>query len=390
MLSHPCLWRRIAPNHLLPAIGCALLLACGCATPEEPTARRIIIPQAITDLQAGQQGPTVILRFALPVQDTRKESLAAVPAVEIYRGEAPPGAATQPPNKIRTQLLYTIPGEMIDSYRADGQIVYRDAIDPAELARAANGAEMLRVYTVRTRAARNRPSAESNRVIVRIHPAPQPVSNIRVQSAGQSVTVEWPRQADSSYRVYRAEIAPESAAAAASDASKAVLRMPLVQVAQIDANGGGPDALRYQDENVQLGHAYLYIVRGVAKFDAETIESADSMPAVIMVVEAVPPSAPQEVSAVVVEATANTPAYVSLSWAIESEPGVAGYSIYRSEQAGERGIRLNESVSAAPTYRDATVAAGRRYFYTVTAVDGKGRESAASPPVMAELPGAQP
>jgi fibronectin type 3 domain-containing protein len=128
----------------------------------------------------------------------------------------------------------------------------------------------------------------------------------------------------------------------------------------------------------------------MASRDPEVVESADSKPAVITVVEAIPPAAPQEVEVVVAPAAANQPGSVSLSWAIGAEAGVAGYAVYRSEQDGARGVRLNDELLGAPTYRDTSAAAGRRYSYSVTAVAGSGLESAPSPAVEAQIPAAQP
>lgn len=378
-------------------------MASGCASPDEPTARRVIIPQTVQDVQGRQQGAAVVLSFTLPSQSTRKEPLAAPPAVEIYRGEIAGGAGAKPIEKIRMRLVYTLPAEMVDSYRANGRIVYRDEIEAGELARAA-GAAAEWIYLVRTRAARNRVSEESNRVVVRIRPAPETVRNVSARASGQSVTVAWPREANASYRVYRAEIAPESAAAASVDASKAVLRMPLVQVAQMGASENGATTssaqgalqvqptpvLQYQDENVELGHAYLYIVRRVTQFGDDAVESADSKAVAITVVETVAPAAPQNVEAIVVPAVATEPAYVSLSWAISSEADVAGYVVYRIEQEGIRGVRLSEALVGSPTYRDTSVAPGRRYFYSVTAVDGGDLESAPSAAVEAQIPVTQP
>src|SRR5882672_6334335 len=124
---------RLALLGLLPVA----LLVSGCASQEEPTARRPVVPQAVQDLQARQQGAVVVLSFSLLAQSTRKEPLAEPPAIEIYRGEVESGG--KPVEKVGTRLVYTIPSQMANSYLADGRIVYRDAIDAAELARAANG-----------------------------------------------------------------------------------------------------------------------------------------------------------------------------------------------------------------------------------------------------------
>jgi fibronectin type 3 domain-containing protein len=222
-------------------------------------------------------------------------------------------------------------------------------------------------------------------VVVRAHPAPAAVSNVTARVAGQSVTLTWPPEDNISYRVYRAEIAPESVAAASANAANAVLRMPLVQVAQTSAStDGGSGSLQYRDENVVLGHAYLYILRAVSQFGSDTVESADSAPAAITVAEPVPPAAPQDLEAVVLPAAGTARAYVSLSWAINSEAGAAGYAIYRSEQEGVRGVRINPGLAGSPTYRDDTVTAGQQYFYSVTAVDAAGLESEPSSQVAAQ------
>jgi hypothetical protein len=57
---------------------------------------------------------------------------------------------------------------------------------------------------------------------------------------------------------------------------------------------------------------------------------------------------------------------------------VSGFNVYRSSVPGGPYARLNSSLVTAPTYDDATALASQTYFYTVTAVDGTGNESAHS------------
>jgi hypothetical protein len=383
--------RRFA-RWAFPAWVAASTLA-GCASPGAPTPRqRPIIPQAVTDLSALQQGNEVVLSFTLPARSTRDQPLGEAPAIEIYRGAVEPGG--KPAAKARTQLIYTIPGNLANSYEAGVKIVYRDRILPEELASAAAGrAES--VYLVRTREDAFRASAESNRVALVIYPPPQPVPDVHAEliqpsatGASPAVSLSWPREANGAYAVYRAEITAQSAPAAATDASKAVLETPLAKIAEVHMPENATGApLFYRDATVGLGRSYLYIVRRVAQFGAKIVESADSQAVLITVTEVTAPAAPQGVIAVVVPATAQAPAYVSLSWAITSEAGVAGYDVYRSEQADTRGSTLNESLVGSPTYKDTAVAAGGHYYYRVVAVDGAGRESAPSEAVEAQIPG---
>jgi hypothetical protein len=386
MASQRRLMQRVWIVASLPSLVVAALLGGGCASPDEPTARRIVVPQVIQDLQAHQQGGEVILSFTLPTQTTEKTTMAMPPAIEIYRGEIAGTVNAKAAAKTNTKPIYTIPSEMVDTYRDEGKIAYRDTVDGVTLADA-SGADVEWLYLVKTRVARNRASADSNRVVVRIRPTSQPVTNVSAKITGKNVTVIWPREPNSTYRVYRGEIAPESAAAAANDASKATYRMPLAQISQADSpNSGDAGQLQYQDAAVEVGHTYLYVVRRLARFGEESVESADSKPAIVTMVEVQPPKAPEDVQAVAFAATAPEPAYVSLSWAFGSEPGITGYAVFRSEQAGARGARLNAELLGAPAYRDMSVVGGRTYFYTVVAVDSNGQESAPSQEVEARVP----
>ena len=83
---------------------------------------------------------------------------------------------------------------------------------------------------------------------------------------------------------------------------------------------------------------------------------------------------------------ADTPAHLELSWAISPETDVAGYNVYRSEQAGAPGTRLTTDLLLTPAFRDMNVEPGHRYLYTVTAVDRSGNESPASEAISGGVP----
>ena len=89
---------------------------------------------------------------------------------------------------------------------------------------------------------------------------------------------------------------------------------------------------------------------------------------------------------VLVPAQGTIPAHLELSWAISPETDIAGYNVYRSEQADVQGTRQNADLLIAPAFRDITVLSGRRYFYSITAVDRSGNESPASAVVSGGVP----
>jgi fibronectin type 3 domain-containing protein len=59
--------------------------------------------------------------------------------------------------------------------------------------------------------------------------------------------------------------------------------------------------------------------------------------------------------------------------------------VYRNDQQGQRGMLITPELLLTPAYRDSSVAAGQRYWYTVTAVDRAGNESAPSEQIFVEL-----
>jgi hypothetical protein len=398
MSSHRWLSRRLCPGTALLVVAAAAALASGCASPEVPAARHVIIPQTVQDVQARQQGTSVVLSFTLPNQSTQKEPLAEPPAVEIYRGEVAAGATAKAAAKTGMKPIYTIPSEMVDTYRDQGKIVYRDTVDAATLARPRGTVEW--VYVVRTRVARSRASADSNRVVLPIEPPPPPVAGLRArlmkangEPPSMTVILEWPREAGGVFYIFRAELTANSASSSQAESSRSEAQTPLLKVGEVRLQGSAGDLLaQYRDSKVEIGHTYSYIVRRADEYISffPVVESADSNPAIVTVAEAQPPKVPEDVQALAVAATATEPPYVSLSWTIGAEAGVAGYAVYRSAQEGVRGVRLNDELLGAPTYQDASAAAGQRYFYSVTAVAGSGLESAPSPAVEAQIPTGQP
>jgi TolB protein len=72
---------------------------------------------------------------------------------------------------------------------------------------------------------------------------------------------------------------------------------------------------------------------------------------------------------------------VSLSWQSAADAdghAVAGYNVYRSTSASGGYSPINAAVVTGITYQDDSVAAGTRYYYTVTSVDSSGDESVTS------------
>jgi hypothetical protein len=357
-------------------------LAAGCGAPGEPTPPSPAIPVAITDLTAQQTGDAVQLIFTLPAKTISGERLTDPPAVEILRGALKPDGS---PDAKSFRSVETIPGALINEYRTTDKVQIINRISPDDL-RAYPGGAL--AYRVRTRASRKRASVDSNTAIVGVRPVPERITSLQATVTESAIELSWsaptrtsagtPLPPISEYRVYRGEIDPASGAAAAKDLSQAKWKSPLTFL-------GSGAATSYRDTTFDFGKTYVYTVRTVIPGDGNPIESSDSVAAIVTPRDIYPAAVPQGLVAAVVRPGPNAPPEVDLSWSINVETDLAGYRVYRSEQQDTPGRLVTPDLLLSPAYRDTSVQPGHLYWYSVTAVDRSGNESAPSAPVAAEV-----
>jgi hypothetical protein len=357
----------------------ACALAAGCAAPGEPTARHPVVPVVVSDLGARQYGSAFALTFTLPARSMDREALAEHPTIEIYRAAIPPGTTAD--KKTTWRLAYTIPSERVDAYLKGERIEFHDPLTADDLARTP-GLSM--AYKIRTRAAKARASEDSNVVIARIYPAPDAPRDVHVDVTESALIVDWgeaamPLGASSrAYRIYRG-VLESGQEKLPQDLSQAKLKT------QLELAGSSPST-EFRDSHIEFGTPYVYTVRSVAQFGADLVESADSTPVFVTPRDIFPPAAPANLEITIVPATPQAPAYVELSWAINPEEDLAGYSVYRSDAEDAPGDRVSTEILPSPTFRDISVLPGRRYYYRVSALDRAGNESPKSSAVLADVP----
>ena len=361
------------------------LLAVGCGAPGEPTPPTPQVPVAITDLTAQQTGDAAQLTFTLPSKTVAGERLNKPPAIEVLRGAVKPDGS---PDLKSFRSIETIPGALVGDYRVADKVQIINRISADELRSYAGKAL---AYRVRTRASRKRASAESNAVVVHIRPVPERITSLHADVTEPAIELSWtaptrtstgdPLPAISEYRVYRGEIEPASAAAAAGELSQARWTSPVTLLASTPTS-------RYRDTTFDFGKTYVYLVRTVIPADSGLVESEDSVPTIVTPRDVYPPAVPQGLVAAVVRSEPNGRPEVDLSWSINVETDLAGYHVYRSEQQGTPGQLVTPDLLPSPAYRDTSVEPGHLYWYSVTAVDRAGNESAPSAPVAVEV--AQP
>ena len=363
------------------------IFPAGCASPGEPIERKAPVPEPVKDLAAMQLGNDVVLTFTLPTEALDHRHLDQTPTVEIYRGFPPSasaGAAASSAGPNRA-LLVTIPGSVVDQYTNRGAVRYSDTLKTEDFAQHPNATVE---YMIRTRESEKKPSPDSNLATLRVYPAPLPIADVKTVFTRSSVDLTWtpPQKTPigdtppiATYRIYRSEVESVSEPGATVPDADLKLKTPLMKI-------GESDSPAYSDVQAVAGTPYVYSVRSVVQYSGASIESSDSNLAAITPRDLFPPAAPQGVVIVPVPAQGDAPAHLELSWAISPEPDIAGYYVYRSDSQGTRGERQNQDLLLTPTFRDISVTPGKRYFYSVTAVDRSGNESPASDVLSADVP----
>jgi hypothetical protein len=362
-------------------LGLALLIV-GCGAPGEPVPPTPPIPTAITDLSASQAGDGVMLSFMMPRKSVVGETLPEVPTMEILRGSLLPDGTVDPKS---FHVVDTVPGAMIASYTEKGKVRFLDPVAPEEI-RAHPGATA--VYRVRARVTDKKVSANSNDASVKLFVVGAPVENLRANLTENGIELSWtPPEKTSSdepiagieqYHVYRGEIDPSAAEDVEKDINRAAWKSPLVQIASTTTP-------QYRDSAFDYGKTYVYVVRETLGGAAAGLESNDSHSVILTPKDTFPPAAPQGIVAAVLPGAEAGKLVVDLSWSINVEPDLAGYRVYQSEQQGQRGTLITPALLLTPAYRDSSVAVGQHYWYTVTAVDRAGNESAPSEQIFVEL-----
>jgi hypothetical protein len=379
----------IAPRRLRSALrslvaGASLLwIASGCGVPGEPLPPSPPIPTAVNDLTAKQLGDGVLLSFTLPNRSTLGERLTQTPTMEVFRGSLRPDGT---PDAKSFRQVDTVPGALLSGYVKQGTVQFTDAVSPEETRRHPGE---VAVYSVRTRVSERRGSADSNLARVNLYPVQERIAAVEVQVTEKSLQLRWPAPAQASggaalpaiseYHVYRGELDPASLANAEKDLHTAIWKLPLLQIA-------APKEPEYQDTGFDYGKTYVYIVRSVVNEEGVTRESGDSQPAIVTPKDIFPPAAPRDLVAAVLPGAAAGSSVVDLSWSLNVETDLAGYHVYRSESEEQRGQLLSPELMPTPAYRDNTAQRGRKYWYTVTAVDHAGNESGHSAAATVEIP----
>jgi len=146
--------------------------------------------------------------------------------------------------------------------------------------------------------------------------------------------------------------------------------------------------LTLTDSNIEWEKTYQYHAETITVIEQPdkprvAVEGDDSPEIKVFVDDVFPPAVPSGLQAVF--SGPGQTAFIDLVWAPVSDVDLAGYNVYRHEQ-GTAPVKINSELVKTPAYRDANVTSGKRYVYSVSAVDSRENESTHSDEASESVP----
>jgi fibronectin type 3 domain-containing protein len=299
------------------ALFCILWLA-GCAYIGPPKPPALDIPTRITDLRAAEYGDQIVVQFTIGTLTTDGLTLTSVKSLELQV------AAGGSPKMVH--LTAQMPGPVDQNFAAKDWV----------------GKQV--TLMVRATGPKGKASEWSNPVTLAVGVPLAMPSDFKAVSDPKGVRLTWVGsfggEAGGRYRIFRGS----------ADA------MP-----QRLAESDKPE---YVDTAVDFGSPYRYFVQALV---GELRQSQISEIVGVTPEDKFPPAVPAGVMAV---AGVNS---IELAWQPNTEEDLAGYQVYRSVEGGTP-ERIAGPVDA-PNFSDRTVEIGKKYSYTITAIDRTGNES---------------
>jgi len=155
-----------------------------------------------------------------------------------------------------------------------------------------------------------------------------------------------------------------------------------------ERDAGMEKNLSLTDQSFEWEKTYYYrvttftIVTQPGKPDV-SIEGDDTPEVKVFADDVFPPAVPSGLQAVF-SGPGQQP-FIDLIWAPVPDADLDGYNVYRHEEGGTP-VKVNSALVKMPAYRDVQVVSGKRYFYTVSAVDLRGNESGRSEEASESVP----
>jgi hypothetical protein len=373
-------------NILICVLGSAMLVSCG--APGIPIPPALELPKPVTDLRAARKGDKVYLAWTVPAKTIDRQSVRHLGSTRICRSLKIPLADCKNSLAEVPAAKFPLPASAADHKGALPPKVeanYTDILSP-ELQEQGSAAEI--TYAVSVQNDNGRSAGLSNQVQVTSAPTFPPPDHFRAQVKSDGVLLSWDCPPAISaldgiahkLRIYRREQGKPADArvneAKISDANLA------------DCSQAATQPREFLDQTFEWEKHYDYratvltVVSELGKPEVE-VEGDDTPAFPVFAHDVFPPAVPTGLQAVF-SGVGQTP-FVDLVWSPDAEADLAGYNVFRHE-GNESPVKLNSDPVKAPAFRDSNVQPGKKYFYSVSAVDERNNESAKSDEASEQVP----
>jgi len=365
---------KVLLGQLLLAMA-ALVWLSGCASIGPPLPPALELPKAPSDLRAVRRGDRVTLTWTIPARTTDRQRVRFLGKTRVCRsleptlkecgspvGDVVPPADFAETNKSSTEKLTA---SFTDTLGFDFGI--HNSFGSA-------------TYAVEVLNRDGRGAGVSNQVHVPLAPALPAPKGFSAQVTAQGVVLTWTEAALSipapnpirrSYRVYRRVEGSQQK----------------ILVGEQKAGSGMSQSVTDQSfewERTYYYHADTLTVITQAGKPEVSIEGDETPEVKVFAHDVFPPAVPSGLQAVY--SGPGQQAFIDLIWAPVTGADLDGYNVYRHEEGGAA-VKVNAVPVKLPAFRDLQVAAGKTYFYSVSAVDLRGNESDRSEEASESVPG---
>jgi hypothetical protein len=355
------------------ALGAPLIFTA-CATMGPPQPPSLELPKPPADLRAVRKGDRVILTWTVPSVTTDRKTVHEFGITRICRGldakltqcGVPVGEAPAKPSATHPGPSHSDPGTA-QSAKQKVSASYTDALPTA--VESDNPASFI-TYAVEVLNVEGRGAGLSNEVRVSLARTLPPPRDFSVRVTGQGVVLSWtndlpPGSTKSLRYIYRVYRRPEVSQEWSLAGEVPPGNEPTVTL--VDSNIEWEKTFEYRAETVT--------VAAQEKQPELQVEGDDTPEVKVFADDVFPPAVPSGLQAVF--SGPGQKVFIDLVWAPVADVDLAGYNVYRREE-GTAAVKMNVELVKAPGYRDVNAVTGKDYFYSVSAVDVRGNESARS------------
>jgi hypothetical protein len=366
-------WLTLLRDHLawLPFFAAVALGGCGApAAPQPPT---LNLPQPVRTLSAERVGDRVRVSFPVPDKTTDRLPIRGPVTARLCRSLG--NASCQP--------VATLP---VNPQQKTATLEDRLPTDLAQ------GPPRLLTYRLAVLNSAGKAAADSAPAFAAAGETPASVSGFAVTPLRRGIVLRWqPLDLPASstpgietwVTFHRTRTSAKPVQVAKTPANQAP-EEPAEQSMQVPETGSEQGDPRQRgvalDATVHVGNSYRYTAQRMTQVTIEghplKISGAADGSVAIDYRDIFPPATPYGLVSAV-----DTPSHaVDLSWTPISDPGLAGYIVYRRVAGSGVPQRItppNKPIPV-PAWRDTNITPGERYAYSVSAVDASGNESGRS------------